>query len=95
MDSAGTTEIKILTAAGLAAVIIIVALAIVVVRIFMKRVLGQQSPFASKIQQSQELAKESVGIAKDCLQVEKEMLVAQKETNELLKKIAATLDQKQ
>jgi hypothetical protein len=94
MDSPGTTQINILTVAGLAAVIIIVGLAILVMWIFVKRILGKQSPFTSKIQQSQELAKESVGIAKDCLQAEREILAAQKETNELLKTIAAKLDQR-
>jgi hypothetical protein len=90
----GTTQINILTAAGVAGVLIIVGLAILVIRIFIKRVLSKQSPFGTAVQESRELAKESVGIAKDCLQVEREMLAAQKETNELLKKMAAKLDQK-
>ncbi len=90
----GTTQINILTAAGVGAVVIILALAILVVRIFIKRVLSGQGPFGSKIQQSHELAKESIGISKECLQVEKEMLAAQKETNELLKRIAVKLDEK-
>jgi hypothetical protein len=94
VNSMGTTQINIITGAGLVAVIIIVALAILVMRIFIKRVLNGQGPFGSKIQQSHDLAKESIGISKECLQVEKEMLAAQKETNELMKKIAARLDQK-
>ena len=89
-----TTPINIITAAGLVAVLILVGLAILVVRIFVKRVLSQQGPFGARIQQSQELAKEALGISKDCLQVEREMLAVQKETNELLKRIAAKLDQK-
>jgi hypothetical protein len=97
----GMTQINILTVAGVAGVLIIVALAILVVGIFIKRVLSRQGAFGSKIQQSHDLAKESVGlskesigIAKECLQVEREMLAAQKETNELLRKVAAKLDQK-
>lgn len=90
----GTTQINIITAVGVVGVIIIVALAILVMRIFIKRFLSKQSPFGSAVQESRERAKESIGIAKDCLQVEREILAAQKETHELLKKIAAKLDQK-
>lgn len=77
------------------AVVLVIAIgALLILRVFVKRMQSGQGPFGSVLQQSRELTKETLVVARERLQVERDLLTAQKETNGLLKEVITRLDKK-